>query len=437
MGSSQVHDSRGLHRGEELPDRSFSIEVDEGMSPNENGTSSLSSLISLEPKQDDDEGIGAADLVGKPSDHAKVRHDRRDKHRIVAYEPTQRWWKPPLRAWLHELNHEIWLLLVLWNISVALLARYTSFCGGSNGNTLSLCDEEWVMNDDIVFNALGVGMFLLLAFRAHEGYDRFWDGRKAWGRIRECCRDMTRQICYHISVEEPEEKKDRRRAVAFVAAFASTLKLTLRRERNSVPELGEILCFQDILNIERANIMPQFCLDVLTNYLVKQHKKGRLGEYTLGVMTSTCIAPMVDAMGSCERIRNTPIPLSYTLHLRFFVVVWLALYPLHLVSAYGWYSIPLTSLIDYAVLGIEAMACEIENPFGYHKNCIDLCAFCKGIVADTQEILKRVEHPQASSVMEGSQVWALNCQLLSERRSAGDRIGLHQMYHDRAVCRKK
>ena len=395
----------------------------------ENTSPSISSSNSFASEDN-----GNSSIVGTPSEHAKIRFDRRDKDRIVQYEPTNRWWKLPLRAWLYELNHEILLLLVLWNVAVVLLGYYTNFCGPPEDLTGGvLCSEDWVMTDDVVYNALGVGMFLLLAFRAHEAYDRFWDGRKAWGRVKECSRDLTRQICYVIDCKTENEKLDRRRAVAYVGAFASSLKLHLRRERNAVPELAGILCFQDILNIEKSNVMPQFCLDNLTHYLMTQFRNQNLGEYSLGVMTTTCISPMVDAMGSCERIRNTPIPLSYTLHLRFFVVIWLALYPLHLVSAYGWYAIPLASLIDYAVLGIEAMACEIENPFGYHKNCIDLCGYGKGILVDIQEILDRVEHPQAANVLDSNKVRAMNETLFQGSNQAQ----LQEMYNDRRVCRKQ
>jgi putative membrane protein len=280
-----------------------------------------------------------------------------------------------------------------------------------------------------MYSVSEVGMFLLLAFRAHEAYDRFWDGRKAWGRVKECCRDLTRQICFHIQVDDDESLQERRRAIGFVGAFASRLKIRLRRERNPVPELGDILCFQDILNIERANVMPQLCLDVITYYLAQQNKQGTLEVFTMGVMNTTCIGPLADAKGTCERIRNTPIPLSHTLHLRFFMVLWLVLHPLHLVSAYGWYAIPLTCLVDYAVVGIEAMACEIENPFGYHKNCINLCGFCKGIVADTQEILERVEHTNAVQVFDGKKVRSMN-KALFETAEPRERKRLDEMYND-------
>lgn len=96
-------------------------------------------------------------------------------------------------------------------------------------------------------------------------------------------------------------------------------------------------------------------------------------------------------MGTCERLANTPIPLSYVLQLRFFLILWLVIFPLHVVAFYGWWSIILTSLIAYAVLGIESMACEIEEPFGYDQNDLDLDAFVQGFYDDTQQILHRAE----------------------------------------------
>lgn len=384
-------------------------------------------------------------IIGTPSFHAERQYDRRDKDNIVNYEPTHRWWEPPVRAWISDLNHEILIGLVIWNVTVVCLAAFTNLCGEGDTTNYShlesFCSENWIMADGSFYNTLGVGMFLLLSFRAHEGYGRFWEGRKAWGRIRECCRDLTRQICFHVKLESQGDKVERRRAVGFVGAFASTLKLTLRRERNPVPELGDVLAFQDILNIEQQQKMgngnmPQFCLDVLTYYLQKCLETDKIGEMTLAAMTSTCLHPLADAMGTTERIRNQPIPLSYTLHLRFFLVLWLMLYPAFLVSVYGWYAILLASLVDYAVLGIESMSCEIENPFGYHKNCIDLCTYCKGIVADTQNILSRVEHPDAESVFDGDKVRRMN-ENMFQMASEEERNELETMVKMRDVCRRK
>lgn len=113
---------------------------------------------------------------------------------------------------------------------------------------------------------------------------------------------------------------------------------------------------------------------------------------------------MSDKLGSCERLNNTPIPLSYVLQLRFFLVLWLILYPLHVVPYYGWWSILICDLVAFAVLGIESMACEIENPFGYDRNDLDLDLFVQGFFKDTQEILSRAEFKNNDKIFDRAKV---------------------------------
>ncbi len=122
-----------------------------------------------------------------------------------------------------------------------------------------------------------------------------------------------------------QDLEERRRVIGFVTAVCSTLKLHLRKEANAVPELGEVLMLQDIMNIERSNHMPNFCLDVITYYLMKQVKEGKLTDYQSGLIDKQ-LSVFVDKIGTCERIRNTPIPLSYALQLRFLICVWLIAY---------------------------------------------------------------------------------------------------------------
>mmetsp|Transcript_23277 Transcript_23277/g.48373 ORF Transcript_23277/g.48373 Transcript_23277/m.48373 type:complete len:114 (+) Transcript_23277:105-446(+) len=55
--------------------------------------------------------------------------------------------------------------------------------------------------EDKVLTGFAVGMFLLLAFRANQAYDRFWEGRKNWGRLREVSRDFARMVCTLVQVE--------------------------------------------------------------------------------------------------------------------------------------------------------------------------------------------------------------------------------------------
>lgn len=351
-----------------------------------------------------------SDIVGSTKTLDKGRREQRPEGRNAMHEPNKGWWHGPLSDWVPETNREILLIVFLYNVVVVFLARYTDLCGDASDadeENHVFCSDSFVLLEDKVLTGFTVGMFLLLAFRANQAYDRFWEGRKMWGRMREVSRDFTRFVCTHIRVETQADFDDRRRAVNFVTCFAAATKLHLRKERDinrDIQKLRIQLCPQDIANIQHADHMPIFCQDVLSFYLNDQVKHGRLSEHQLSDINQICVAVMSDVMGSCERIANTPIPLSYVLQLRFFLILWLILYPLHIVAYYGWWTILLTCLMSFAVLGIESMSSEIENPFGYDRNDLDLDKMVSGFYVDTQAILKRVESKQSEYLFNRKQV---------------------------------
>ena len=79
---------------------------------------------------------------------------------------------------------------------------------------------------------------------------------------------------------------------------------------------------------------------------------------------------LLDILGACERIKKTPIPFSYAVFVRIFILAYSFLLPVALVSTFGLWTIPLVMLIFFAFLGVELMAGEIEDPFGL--DCNDL-----------------------------------------------------------------
>ena len=212
--------------------------------------------------------------------------------------------------------------------------------------------------------------------------------------MREVSRDFARLVCAHVKVKSSNDMLDRSRAINFVTAFAISCKLHLRNEhdiRRDCQDLGLKLCHQDVANIQHADHMPLFCQDILSNYLNTQVDEGKLSDHQLGVINKTCMSVMSDALGSCERIANTPLPLSYVLQLRFFMILWLLLFPLHGANYYGWWSILLANLVAFAVWGMESMICEIEDPFGHGRNDLDLDAMVAGSFKETQAVLQRAE----------------------------------------------
>ncbi|KAJ3730987.1 UPF0187-domain-containing protein [Lentinula guzmanii] len=92
-----------------------------------------------------------------------------------------------------------------------------------------------------------------------------------------------------------------------------------------------------------------------------------------------CIAAMEDSLVSLERILTTPLP-----------TVWIYLFflPFQLIDQFLWYTIPGTTIAAFIYLGFLAAGEEIEQPFGYDDNDLDLDMFCQEIIHVDLENLK-------------------------------------------------
>ena len=84
----------------------------------------------------------------------------------------------------------------------------------------------------------------------------------------------------------------------------------------------------------------------------------------------TEIQALLDIQGACERIKATPIPYAHNFFIKLFISTYCILLPMILAPSIDWYSIPITMFVSYALVGIEYISAEIEEPFG--MDCNDL-----------------------------------------------------------------
>jgi predicted membrane chloride channel (bestrophin family) len=90
---------------------------------------------------------------------------------------------------------------------------------------------------------------------------------------------------------------------------------------------------------------------------------------------------LMDALSSLERILTTPIPWSYNCHIWEVSWIYCLALPFQIIEGFRWVTIPATVITAYIVFGYGSIAEEIENPFGYDKNDLNLTYFCNGIIA--------------------------------------------------------
>lgn len=235
--------------------------------------------------------------------------------------------------------------------------------------------------DTIFLTLLGTLLSLLLVFRTNTAYDRFWEGRKQWGLLV----NNTRSFAMSLNAVLPRDDDDNRRYFArYLAAFAFALKGHLRDEVR-FHELEDV-SDDDMAVFRSVNHVPN---QVATRLLERVQNLC-----TAGVISSFDVVNMkphhhtlVDATGACERIKRTPLPYSYNFYIKLFISAYLCILPFMLIDKYGYYTIVAEMLVTYALMGIEMIACEIEEPFGYDANDLPLDQMALTIKMNVHEIL--------------------------------------------------
>ncbi|KAI3610776.1 UPF0187-domain-containing protein [Moniliophthora roreri] len=77
---------------------------------------------------------------------------------------------------------------------------------------------------------------------------------------------------------------------------------------------------------------------------------------------------LVDSLTGLERIRTTPIPFSYSIHLWVVTIIYCFALPPQIWLTLKWLTIPATVILAFIFFGFLVAGEEIENPFGYDKN---------------------------------------------------------------------
>lgn len=226
---------------------------------------------------------------------------------------------------------------------------------------------------------------LLLVFRTNTAYERFWEGRKAWGTLVNTVRNLSRQILVAISEQDPSDRQAKIAAVKLLPAFAIALKLHLRSEAINA-ELEANLSPQQFDRLKTMHHPPLEIAFWISSYLQDQSIQEKLDRYQLNNMIQL-LHQMVDVVGICERILRTPIPLAYSIHLKQLLMIYSLSLPFQMVDQLEWMTGPIVALISFTLLGIEEIGIQIEDPFGHDANDLPLDNICNTMLRNIQDLV--------------------------------------------------
>lgn len=266
--------------------------------------------------------------------------------------------------------------------SVLVVGIYTAF--------IILAHERFFPElslDNTVFKMLGIVLGLLLVFRTNSAYDRWWEGRKQLGKMV----NTTRNLAIKWSTMVGKDHESFEQFNQSIYAFFYTVKEHLRSGNFSNIESTIPLALKK--SWEEADHKPNYILQHMTQIIHKAYQSRTIDGDQLRILENE-MQELINILGACERIRNTPIPFNYALHVKRVVLLFSMMLPFAFLDNTDedikaiYIVVPIVMLVFYTMVGLELIAEEIEDPFGYDDDDLPVDELCAKVEANIKEIVQ-------------------------------------------------
>nr|WP_315176254.1 bestrophin family ion channel [uncultured Flavobacterium sp.] len=263
------------------------------------------------------------------------------------------------------------------------LAPVMLFIGSYSAGVAFLEIEYWhlpedshVKNISMMHSMLGFVISLLLAYRTNTAYDRWWEGRKMWGGLVNNSRNLAIKLSAIL-----QDEKDKVFFRKMIPGYASILQKHLNDE-----ETAQQL-FDDVdLEIDHHRHRPNQIAQMLFKKINDLYTSKKITGDQLIILNNE-IQSFTDICGACERIKNTPIPYSYSAFIKKFIFFYVLTLPFGYVFSLGYYVVPVVVFIFYVLASLELIAEEIEDPFGSDANDLPTAKIASNIKKHIEELL--------------------------------------------------
>jgi len=265
------------------------------------------------------------------------------------------------------------------------------------------------------FTILGVAISFFLGFRNTTAYNRFWEARTLWGRVINSTRSLARQIltqavpagafvsdCHRerangatrddragktdLATEKQELRSWQETMVSLAIGYAHALRHHLLGS-DAFPDLHSRLSAAPIERLRGQENVPLGLLYLMGMHLQEARQRGWVTTQDVRSIEDS-LTQLTDAQGGCERIKNTPIPLTYTLLSHRIVTLFCCALPFGLVDTVKLLTPFVVFLVSYAFIGLDVLGEEISDPFDTQPHSLPLPALTATIEKNLQQMLQ-------------------------------------------------
>ncbi|KAI8918055.1 Bestrophin, RFP-TM, chloride channel-domain-containing protein [Entophlyctis helioformis] len=131
-------------------------------------------------------------------------------------------------------------------------------------------------------------------------------------------------------------------------------------------------------------------LDIIhrVGFYIRRQRQSHLVDPDDVPSMTQAVNTIIDSVTKFEQILNVPIPSSYDVHMKQILIIYFAALPFQLSRTLGWAVILIAMVVSFAFFGADAIASEIEEPFGFDENDLPLDYFCTRLKGDIEYIIE-------------------------------------------------
>lgn len=224
------------------------------------------------------------------------------------------------------------------------------------------------LNTTAPFSLVGIALAVFLGFRNNASYDRWWEARKLWGQLLNDSRSLTRQALTLRARQLPQE--DLIEFCTALGALAHALRHQLRRT-DPRDDLAARLPPALLERVMASRYKPATLMLVLGEWVQRHAQSGAIDPMAVLAFDRN-LNGLSDVIGGCERIASTPLPFAYSVMIHRTVYFFCASLPFGLVNSIGIFTPVFAVFVAYTFMAHEAIASQIEEPFGTDDNDLAL-----------------------------------------------------------------
>ncbi|MDX2194867.1 MAG: bestrophin family ion channel [Cytophagales bacterium] len=289
----------------------------------------------------------------------------------IEFEDISKFWFSNV---LHYHKTKTWVVLFT---SMVFVAIYVAILVYLDQGVFNLHFKP----DPFIFSLLGLVLGLLLVFRTNTAYERWWEGRKILGGMVNNLRNLALKLNAYL----PDNDLESRVFLAnLIGCFPIAMKEHLR-QGVKYDELGD-LNDKIINDLRMHRHVPNRIASMVIAKVNSLYIQGIISREQM-IIIDIHLQNFADTVGACERIKNTPIPFSYSIHLKKFIFFYILMLPFAIVDNLLYWSVPVMVIVFYAFTGLEVIGEEIEDPFGTDQNDLPTDSIAQKIRHNVHEIL--------------------------------------------------